>query len=117
MIRFGLTCSTGPGGLLPDGLRDVRVATDDVGDVYVSGRVPPGIFADRAYVPADDRADILITKLSADGTQVLFTTYLGGKGDDAPAGISVDKAGRVALVGRTTSNGFPVTAGGRAELG
>ena len=126
VIRFGLTCSTAPGGLLPDDLRDVRVATDVVGDIYLSGRVPPVRFTrtsvsgalEPTEKPGDaaDLADILVTKFNSDGTQVLFTTYLGGKGDDAPAGIGVDSTGRVALVGRTTSAGFPVTSNGQTEL-
>ena len=51
-----------------------------------------------------------IFKMNATG-QRLWSTYLGGSGDDAVNDVAVDTAGHVYVTGSTTSLGFPVTAG------
>jgi hypothetical protein len=43
--------------------------------------------------------------------QPSFATYLGGSGDELVRGIALGPAGEIYLVGRTTSNNFPVTEG------
>jgi hypothetical protein len=41
---------------------------------------------------------------------VVFSTYLGGSADDAGNGISTAGAGRIVVIGTTTSADFPFTA-------
>ncbi|HEX5154830.1 MAG TPA: SBBP repeat-containing protein [Parafilimonas sp.] len=53
--------------------------------------------------------DIGIFKFSADGTQRLYATYLGGTGNEQPQSMTVDKSGNLIISGRTTSADFPVT--------
>ncbi len=53
--------------------------------------------------------DIGIIKLSANGTQRLFATYLGGSGNEQPHSMVVDNSGNLVIVGRTTSANFPAT--------
>jgi hypothetical protein len=55
-------------------------------------------------------ADGFFMILEPDG-QPRFVTYLGGSGDDLVRGIALGPAGEVYLVGRTTSDNFPVTPG------
>lgn len=59
--------------------------------------------------------DGFISKMNADGTQLLYSTYLGGAGDDWVSAIAVDKAGDVYFTGSssTGSSGppLPVTPG------
>jgi len=57
-------------------------------------------------VPRYDRSKPLVI----DPTLV-FSTYLGGSGDDGGAGITVDSAGNVYLAGTTFSTNFPATPG------
>jgi hypothetical protein len=57
-------------------------------------------------------ADMLVAKLSADLSKVLWCTYVGGSGDESPrGGIAVDPAGDIVVVGASTSADFPTTAG------
>lgn len=52
-------------------------------------------------------SDAFIAELSADGSSLLYSTYLGGSGDDAPQGIAVDSSGNAYLAGNTNSEDFP----------
>ena len=58
--------------------------------------------------------DLGIIKLSSDGTQRLYATYVGGNGNEAPQSMITDAQGNLVLEGRTNSNNFPVT---RAAIG
>lgn len=57
--------------------------------------------------------DAFAAKISADGSTLLWSTYLGGSGSDACDGYSLalDSTGRVFLAGITLSTDFPVTPG------
>jgi hypothetical protein len=55
--------------------------------------------------------DMFVTKINAAGSAVLYSTYLGGSGDDGATGIAVDAAGNAYVTGVTTSTNFPVTTG------
>lgn len=57
------------------------------------------------------RRDVFVTKLYPDGS-FFFSTYVGGEGDDVPAGMAVDGSGNVLVTGTTTSNNFPVSSTG-----
>lgn len=50
-------------------------------------------------------------KLSSDCSQLLWSTYLGGSGDDACYSLDVSPAGTLFVAGGTMSNNFPTTAG------
>jgi hypothetical protein len=51
-------------------------------------------------------ADAFVTKLSAGGNVILYSTYLGGSGDDEGTGITVDNFGDAFVTGSTPGN-FP----------
>ena len=53
-----------------------------------------------------------MTKLNATGSALVYSTYLGGSGDDRGHGIAVDAAGNAYVTGVTDSTNFPTTAGG-----
>ena len=50
-----------------------------------------------------------MTKLSADGKTLLYSTYLGGENQDFGNGIAVDSFGNAYVTGTTFSPHFPVT--------
>jgi hypothetical protein len=55
------------------------------------------------------KPDAFVAKLSADGSQLLASTFLGGEQAEEPSGLAVAPGGEVLLAGNTTSANFPVT--------
>jgi hypothetical protein len=51
--------------------------------------------------------DVVITKISADGRTLVYSTYLGGVGNDVGAAIAVDAVGNAYIAGITGSTDFP----------
>ncbi len=52
-----------------------------------------------------------MTKVRADGTALVYSTYLGGIYDEDGWGIAVDGGGNAYVTGRTLSDDFPTTDG------
>ena len=65
----------------------------------------------RVFLGAFTQRNAFITKWSADGSHVLYSTYLGGSGDDQTSGIAVDGVGNAYVTGYTSSPNFPTTTG------
>lgn len=85
------------------------VATDSLGNVYIAGTT----YSENLWVTADafqttneGGSDGFVTKLSPAGSLV-YSTYLGGKGDDAIYALAVDTLGNAYITGRTESKNFP----------
>jgi hypothetical protein len=53
--------------------------------------------------------DVVIAKLSADGSRLIYSTYLGGTGEDQGRAIAVDRQGSAYVTGRTMSRDFPLS--------
>jgi len=53
--------------------------------------------------------DAFVSKLSADGSTLLYSTYLGGENQDTANGIAVDALGNAYITGTTISPHFPFT--------
>jgi hypothetical protein len=47
-------------------------------------------------------------QITADGEQLGYSTYLGGKGTDRAYGLAVDPTGNVVVTGITSSRVFPL---------
>lgn len=96
------------------------ITLDSAGCVYAVGRSddPDGNSYTRtagAYVDASTgQYDAFMTKLSADGSTAVFSTYFGGTANDAAYGVAVDSTG--IYVGGTAQNprgnDFPADGGG-----
>lgn len=52
--------------------------------------------------------DIAIMRLSPDGSNRIYATYLGGSGLEQPHSLIADAQGNLVIAGRTNSNNFPV---------
>ncbi len=51
--------------------------------------------------------DAFVTKINPPGTAIVYSTYLGGTGDDQGQGIAIDTARNAFVTGSTTSSNFP----------
>ena len=54
--------------------------------------------------------DIGIIKLSPDGRNRIYATYIGGSGEEQPHSLIVDNQGNLILAGRSNSDNYPTTA-------
>jgi hypothetical protein len=92
----------------PEG-RTSRIAVDSAGNAYIAGKTQSPDFPTVRALQATMRgtSDAFIAKLSADGSQLLYSTYLGGRSDESGTGITVDAAGAAYVTGVTRSPDFP----------
>ncbi len=54
---------------------------------------------------------LFVSKISSDGSTLLYSTFLGGEGWDLSEFVSVDASGQATVGGWTTSVNYPTTAG------
>jgi uncharacterized repeat protein (TIGR01451 family) len=87
----------------------LRLAVDGAGNVYVTGQTASINFptANPLQAGKAGERDAFVTKLNASGSLV-YSTYLGGAGNDSGTSIAVDSAGRAYVTGQTESTNFPV---------
>jgi len=100
------------------------IALDNGGNVYLTGwagsvdfPVTPSALQTQIrqgcgpapYHPAN--GDAWVAKISRDGSNLLYSTFLGGTCADEGLGIVVDSSGSAYVTGVTTSPDFPTTAG------
>jgi Chitobiase/beta-hexosaminidase C-terminal domain/Bacterial Ig-like domain (group 3)/Beta-propeller repeat len=103
----------------------VGIAVDSLGNAFIVGGshstnfpTTPGAL-ETANIPWLNSGDsgTFLTKLNSTGTQLLYSTYLGGSGDlsgetcDCARGIALDSAGNAYVGGVTVSTDFPTTLG------
>jgi hypothetical protein len=115
-----LAYSTYLGGSSIDGANAIAVAPD--GTAFIAGGTFSGDFPTshplqpNAGGPADFPQDAFVAKISADGSQLLYSTYLGGSATDVAYGIAVDSLGQAYVAGTTDSPNFPVSTNGINSL-
>jgi hypothetical protein len=90
------------------------IAVDGSGNAYVTGwtsstdyDVTPGAF----QTTYGGGWDVFVTKLNETGTALVYSTYIGGSGDDMGYGIAVDGSGNAYVTGYTSSTDYDVTPG------
>lgn len=54
--------------------------------------------------------DVVIMKFSADGSQLLYATFLGGNASDVPHSLMANSKGELVIFGTTASSNFPTTS-------
>ena len=107
----GLFYSTFLGGSGSDGASSIEV--DSLGRAYIAGGTSSTNFPVLNPIQAHlaGAQDAFVTKLSATGNALLFSTYLGGTADDVANSIRLDSAGNAFVGGSTASANFPTTPG------
>jgi len=112
-----LVYSTYLGG---SGAEGQGIAVDQAGNAYVTGVTSTpgsggfsGTAGSQIQSTLGGALDAFVTKVNATGTALVYSTYLGGSGDDQGFGIAVDLAGNAYVTGLTGTpgSGFPGTAG------
>lgn len=88
---------------------------DHLGNMYVGGVVfgsgyPTTSGAYQTSFQGGD-VDISISKYNSSGTQMLFSTYLGGSSAEAPHSMIVDANNDLIIYGSTSSTNYPTTSG------
>jgi hypothetical protein len=85
------------------------IALDTAGAAYVAGTTASDDFPTVSAFQAKGAGmnDAFVSKFTADGTKLLYSTYLGGSRDDRATSIAVDRQGRVYVGGHTISTDFP----------
>jgi Beta-propeller repeat len=107
-----LDFSTFLGGQITD--TGWAIAVDRMGDAYVTGQTlspdfptTPGVH-DTSH---NGSFDVFVTKLSAAGAALDYSTFIGGARGEVGRGIAVDRRGRAHVTGLTESSNFPTTPG------
>lgn len=88
------------------------VAVDSGGNCYITGATASTNFPTRNPIQGNNRGglDAFVAKFNALGTNIVYSTYLGGQFGDTARSIAVDLAGNAWVVGGTFSNDFPVAS-------
>jgi beta-propeller repeat-containing protein len=88
------------------------IAIDSGGDAFVTGDTLSTDFPMKNPLQATKggsatTTDAFVTKINPDGSDFVYSTYLGGSSDDNGLGIALDSAGSAFVVGKTASTSFP----------
>ncbi|MGH9941600.1 MAG: SBBP repeat-containing protein, partial [Pyrinomonadaceae bacterium] len=112
-----LSYSTYLGGINSDGGTGITI--DAAGNAYVTGNTSSSNFPTANPLQATFGAggDVFVTKLNAAGNALIYSTYLGGSGNDEGNGIAADTSGNAYLTGFTNSTNFPTANPFQAAFG
>jgi hypothetical protein len=86
------------------------IAFDSTGAAYVTGQTASTNFPGATDTNKGSN-DVFVSKISAGGSSLVYSTYIGGTLSDSGNGIAVDASFNAFVTGSTASIDFPVTAG------
>ena len=111
-----LVFSTYFGGFSSDSISDI--ALDSQGNIVIVGftnsinlnttvnAIQPNLASNQ---PTNNETDIFISKLTPNGSVLLYLSYFGGSGFDFPIKLTLDNQDNMFFTGRSFSSGYPVT--------
>jgi hypothetical protein len=94
------------------------IAVDAAGDAYISGRTgsktfptTTGALQRRKPAPKGYGGSGFVSGLNPAGSGLVYSTYIGGYGNDGAEALALDPAGHVYVTGTTIASNFPTTPG------
>lgn len=96
------------------------IAADSSGNGYVTGQTESTNFPVVGSVLSNMNGggfDVFVTKIAADGSSLVYSTYVGGSSDESANAIVVDSSGDAFVVGGTTSTNFPTHSALQSSYG
>jgi hypothetical protein len=87
------------------------IAVDSGGNAYISGTTSSSDFPNPNALQSRSGGgtDAFVAELNPSGAALVFSTYLGGNGNDQAYGLVLDTSGNIYVAGSTDSNNFPTT--------
>jgi len=96
------------------------ITVDEAGYIYIAGGthssdfpVTPGSYDNSFNGEGEWAGDVYLAKLSPNGTEIIFSTFIGGEVEETvtSGNIKIDSKGNIVIAGVTCSNDFPLTNG------
>jgi hypothetical protein len=90
------------------------IAVDASGNAYVGGDTPSSTFptTSGAYSQIHNGdSDTFVFKLNSGGTNLIYSTFVGGSDMDLGRALAIDPTGNAYITGDTDSSNFPTTIG------
>ena len=96
------------------------ITVDDAGYIYIAGGthssdfpVTEGSYDTSFNGEGTFAGDVFVTKLNPSGTDIIFSTFIGGEVEETVNGgrIKIDSKGNIIIAGTTKSHDFPLTKG------
>jgi plastocyanin len=89
------------------------IEVDGNGEAYVDGETSSSNYPTTPGAAQPDpngNGDVFISKITSDGSDFVYSTFLGGsEGELRPGGVRVDDAGAAVVAGTTSSDDFPTS--------
>jgi hypothetical protein len=95
------------------------IAVDDAGNAYVTGETGGDDFPNTtgAYdITHNGYPDCFVVIIKPDGSDLLYSTFIGGTRNDYGEGIALDSMGNIYVTGKTNSEDFPNTTGAYDQI-
>src|SRR6266851_3687929 len=94
------------------------IAVDGLGSATVIGYTSSTNFPVANPIQEENHGsdDVFVSQLSADGASLIYSTYLGGRGQDEGFAVALDSAGNAYIAGSTSSVDFPTAACMQGDL-
>lgn len=89
------------------------LSLNDIQDVYICGQTTSDNFPTSSGCYSNSyikNYDMFVSKISSDGKSLLFSTYIGSKGNDNALNIKLDKSSNIYICGQADSSDFPTSA-------
>ncbi|HTY84280.1 MAG TPA: SBBP repeat-containing protein [Silvibacterium sp.] len=88
------------------------IALDAQENAYVLASTTSGLLQTTNAVESYSAAsDLLLVEIDSAASSQLMSTYLGGSGNDTPAGLTLDAGGNIYVAATTNSTDLPLTLG------